>query len=276
MSNFFEDVQYYEPKSSIWMGVDALATSYPGMNPYNFTMGNPIMAIDPDGRQISPPDWVERSDGSIYWNEDVTSSIDKDLKDGETYRGKVYRRFEDIGERTYNDVTYERDQTISSIRRLRPDIDRIVTQDEARDWYAYGGGVPLTVDISLFKFESSSLSIEDFMTNSRSVDFFNGWPNHPLSKSIIWRPASDETLSDVYGTIRLAIVDRDLGIVRVVTDDATGFFDVFNYSSAGAVLGDRLRSNGNPTEFGFYGTGTATIRLKRPELKSNPVPMGLK
>lgn len=31
------------------MGVDALATSYPGMNPYNFVMGNPIMAIDPDG-----------------------------------------------------------------------------------------------------------------------------------------------------------------------------------------------------------------------------------
>ena len=33
------------------MGVDALATSYPGMNPYNFVMGNPIMAIDPDGNR---------------------------------------------------------------------------------------------------------------------------------------------------------------------------------------------------------------------------------
>ena len=47
--NYYYGARYYEPKSSIWMGVDALATSYPGMNPYNFTMGNPIMAIDPDG-----------------------------------------------------------------------------------------------------------------------------------------------------------------------------------------------------------------------------------
>jgi RHS repeat-associated protein len=47
--NYYYGARYYEPKSSIWMGVDALATSYPGMNPYNFVMGNPIMAMDPDG-----------------------------------------------------------------------------------------------------------------------------------------------------------------------------------------------------------------------------------
>ena len=35
------------------MGVDALATSYPGMNPYNFVKGNPIMAIDPDGDTVT-------------------------------------------------------------------------------------------------------------------------------------------------------------------------------------------------------------------------------
>jgi RHS repeat-associated protein len=47
--NYYYGARYYQPKSSIWMGVDALATSYPGMNPYNFVKGNPIMAIDPDG-----------------------------------------------------------------------------------------------------------------------------------------------------------------------------------------------------------------------------------
>lgn len=50
--NYYYGARYYEPKSSIWMGVDALATSYPGMNPYKFTMGNPIMAIDPDGNWL--------------------------------------------------------------------------------------------------------------------------------------------------------------------------------------------------------------------------------
>jgi RHS repeat-associated protein len=56
--NYYYGARYYQPKSSIWMGVDAMATSYPGMNPYNFTMGNPIMAIDPDGdKPINPKFW---------------------------------------------------------------------------------------------------------------------------------------------------------------------------------------------------------------------------
>ena len=51
--NYYYGARYYQPKSSIWMGVDALATSYPGMNPYNFVKGNPIMAIDPDGDTVT-------------------------------------------------------------------------------------------------------------------------------------------------------------------------------------------------------------------------------
>ncbi|MGB1185219.1 MAG: RHS repeat-associated core domain-containing protein, partial [Schleiferiaceae bacterium] len=51
--NYYYGARYYEPKSSIWMGVDAMATSYPDMNPYNFTMGNPLAVIDPDGNQVN-------------------------------------------------------------------------------------------------------------------------------------------------------------------------------------------------------------------------------
>jgi RHS repeat-associated protein len=54
--NYYYGARYYEPKSSVWMGVDAKATKYPGMNPYNFVLGNPIMAIDPDGNDIEVPD----------------------------------------------------------------------------------------------------------------------------------------------------------------------------------------------------------------------------
>ncbi len=50
--NYYYGARYYDPKVSLWMGVDALATSYPGMNPYNFVMGNPIMAMDLDGDTV--------------------------------------------------------------------------------------------------------------------------------------------------------------------------------------------------------------------------------
>ena len=60
--NYYYGARYYEPKSSVWMGVDALATSYPGMNPYNFVMGNPIMAIDPDGNDTT---WAQNEEGEF-------------------------------------------------------------------------------------------------------------------------------------------------------------------------------------------------------------------
>lgn len=61
------------------MGVDALATLYPGMNPYNFVMGNPIMAIDPDGNKVSPPDIRFRDqDGNViatYYTDKVDDDV---------------------------------------------------------------------------------------------------------------------------------------------------------------------------------------------------------
>lgn len=37
--------------------MDALAASYPSMNPYNFVIGNPTMAMDPDGDSVVVRVW---------------------------------------------------------------------------------------------------------------------------------------------------------------------------------------------------------------------------
>jgi len=42
--------RYYDPRLSVWFGVDPLAEKYPGWSPYNYTLNNPIRMIDPDGR----------------------------------------------------------------------------------------------------------------------------------------------------------------------------------------------------------------------------------
>jgi RHS repeat-associated protein len=73
---YYYGARYYEPKSSIWMGVDAMATSYPGINPYNFVTGNPIMAIDPDGDTT----FVQEISNNIYQVDYVeTRSGDKSV-----------------------------------------------------------------------------------------------------------------------------------------------------------------------------------------------------
>ena len=37
-----------------WLSLDALASKYPKLSPYNFVGNNPIFFIDPDGNKIVP------------------------------------------------------------------------------------------------------------------------------------------------------------------------------------------------------------------------------
>ena len=52
--NYYYGARYYDPKISIWLSVDPLAHKYPSLSPYVFTGNNPIMLVDPDGRDIKP------------------------------------------------------------------------------------------------------------------------------------------------------------------------------------------------------------------------------
>ena len=52
--NFYYGARYYDPKISVWLSVDPLAHKYPSLSPYTFVANNPIMLVDPDGRQIDP------------------------------------------------------------------------------------------------------------------------------------------------------------------------------------------------------------------------------
>ncbi len=52
IGNYYYGARYYDPKVSVWLSVDPLAHKYPSFSPYVFTGNNPIMLVDPDGREI--------------------------------------------------------------------------------------------------------------------------------------------------------------------------------------------------------------------------------
>ena len=47
--------RYYDPRLSVWFGVDSRADKYPAWNPFNYTLNNPIKLIDLDGRGLGDP-----------------------------------------------------------------------------------------------------------------------------------------------------------------------------------------------------------------------------
>ncbi len=75
--------------SPAFLQPDPLTESYYPLSPYLYCAGNPINLVDPTGM-----DWVEQTNGNIYWRKSVTeSNYQNILKKGETYRGKDYVRY---------------------------------------------------------------------------------------------------------------------------------------------------------------------------------------
>lgn len=53
---YYFGARYYDPRISLWYGVDPKADEYPGWSPFNYTLNNPVRLIDPDGK--GPTDFI--------------------------------------------------------------------------------------------------------------------------------------------------------------------------------------------------------------------------
>ncbi|WP_313090320.1 SpvB/TcaC N-terminal domain-containing protein [Chryseobacterium flavum] len=49
---YYYGARYYNPRLSIWYGVDPLAEKYPELSPYVYTANNPVKYTDPDGQDF--------------------------------------------------------------------------------------------------------------------------------------------------------------------------------------------------------------------------------
>ena len=62
-----------EPKSAqMWLSVDPMSDKYPSMSPYNYCANNPVILVDPDGRDI----YSILEDGSIILYKETESTTD--------------------------------------------------------------------------------------------------------------------------------------------------------------------------------------------------------
>ena len=66
--------RYYDPRISIWYGTDKLLDKYPSLSPYAYCANNPIIYVDPDGKEIVVGSWVDRALNSVGYK---TSNMQK-------------------------------------------------------------------------------------------------------------------------------------------------------------------------------------------------------
>jgi RHS repeat-associated protein len=76
---YYYGARYYNPRLSIWYGVDPLGEKMPSWSPYVYTMNNPVKYIDPTGmiaeNASRPPDWYQnKSTGNYEWK-DTTKEV---------------------------------------------------------------------------------------------------------------------------------------------------------------------------------------------------------
>jgi RHS repeat-associated protein len=75
--------RFYDPTVGRFTTVDPLSEKMSGWSPYSYGFNNPLRFIDPSG--LAPSDWVQRRDGSIYWDKNANSQATTNK--GETYLG---------------------------------------------------------------------------------------------------------------------------------------------------------------------------------------------
>ncbi|MFV0290431.1 MAG: RHS repeat-associated core domain-containing protein [Mangrovibacterium sp.] len=66
---YYYGARYYNPRVSLWYGVDPMFDKYPAHSPYCYTMNNPVMLVDPTGMEA---DWVGTNNvnGTTSWKWD--------------------------------------------------------------------------------------------------------------------------------------------------------------------------------------------------------------
>ncbi len=78
---YYYEARYYKPP--VFTSRDPMMDQKPWLTPYHYCSNNPVERVDPSGML---DDWVEKADGTIYWDEKATSP--STTKNGERYLGK--------------------------------------------------------------------------------------------------------------------------------------------------------------------------------------------
>ena len=72
---YYYGARYYNPATALWLGVDPLASKYPGGSPYVYCVGNPVKYVDPDGRENIISFCIDNGDPHFESQESIDNRV---------------------------------------------------------------------------------------------------------------------------------------------------------------------------------------------------------
>ncbi len=200
---YYYDARYYDPKLSMFLGVDPMADKSSNESSYIYCKNNPIIFIDPDGRTANP---IYDFDGNLLGTDDkglkgeALFMEEKDFNQGMSH-DKAMKL--DKGKKSLNgDKAIKKFTNSFSGLPERIDYDGDLTIDEVDFWYRNGNGQPLFVNLT--SIDLGNISSEDFI-GIGETDFFNLLLNGSSINDFI-----------IYGSITLRLYPND--IVKAFSD----------------------------------------------------------
>ena len=91
---YYYGARYNDPRVSVWLSVDPLASKYPYITPYNFVENNPVNLIDPTGLgpqtyEVDDEGKAEKVDNTKYYRNNETGEVSNTNCDNCTEVDKV-------------------------------------------------------------------------------------------------------------------------------------------------------------------------------------------
>ncbi|MBP5514179.1 MAG: RHS repeat-associated core domain-containing protein [Bacteroidaceae bacterium] len=138
----------YDPATGLFTSMDPLCEKYYHISPYAYCAGNPVNAVDPDGKNpifdkygklMGVDDWGLKGDAIFMNRQDFSYKLTHEdaLKMDLGVSSLVDDKAKEKYEKTYNNLPN------------RPDWDGHITLSEANDWYRNGKGETLYADLEL-------------------------------------------------------------------------------------------------------------------------------
>ncbi len=99
----------FDPQTGKWLSIDPMAGKWDSYSPYNFTLNNPILIVDPNGEDVYLYYWVKSSkkeDNNMFMNSALTRALDalKNMKEGDVYRISAVEDLGSLGDKVAKDV----------------------------------------------------------------------------------------------------------------------------------------------------------------------------